>query len=236
MCSNFAQFFSCIFVTYYIVQRYLAPEFERFSTTEITIESFLRSLFRCTVPGTVVLMFVFFAFLHSWFNAWAEMLRFGDRMFYKDWWNTTHFAGFYRTWNCVVHDWLYTYIYKEMIDTWKVRNKAVAALFVFAVSALFHEYIVMSSLKFFYPVLFIEFGFFGVILFFVRVNGRFSNIFLWTGLMFGMAIMLSLYSLELSARQLCPRSTNPTVIDMFMPRTFICLTWKSSTFHSHDEL
>ena len=25
----------------------------------------------------------FFAILHSWFNAFAEMLRFADRMFYK---------------------------------------------------------------------------------------------------------------------------------------------------------
>ncbi len=30
-----------------------------------------------------MLFLAFFAFLHCWLNAFAEMLRFGDRMFYK---------------------------------------------------------------------------------------------------------------------------------------------------------
>jgi len=33
--------------------------------------------------GVLVLFLAFFAFLHCWLNAFAEMLRFGDRMFYK---------------------------------------------------------------------------------------------------------------------------------------------------------
>ncbi|GCB84355.1 hypothetical protein scyTo_0024966, partial [Scyliorhinus torazame] len=43
------------------------------------------------------------------------MLRFGDRMFYKDWWNSTSFANYYRTWNVVVHDWLYCYTYSDFL-------------------------------------------------------------------------------------------------------------------------
>lgn len=31
----------------------------------------------------LVLFLAFFAFLHCWLNAFAEMLRFADRMFYK---------------------------------------------------------------------------------------------------------------------------------------------------------
>lgn len=37
---------------------------------------------------------------------------------FQDWWNSTTFSNYYRTWNVVVHDWLYTYIYK---DVWKVK-------------------------------------------------------------------------------------------------------------------
>lgn len=33
--------------------------------------------------GVLVLFLAFFAFLHCWLNAFAEMLRFADRMFYK---------------------------------------------------------------------------------------------------------------------------------------------------------
>eukprot|EP00042_Codosiga_hollandica_P019940 m.62926 g.62926 ORF g.62926 m.62926 type:complete len:114 (-) comp49604_c0_seq5:595-936(-) len=68
------------------------------------------------LPGTVVLLLAFFAILHSWLNAFAELLCFADRQFYKDWWNARSFAAYYRTWNCVVHDWLYSYIYCELMS------------------------------------------------------------------------------------------------------------------------
>ena len=42
-----------------------------------------------------------------------------NRLFMQDWWNSSNFAGYYRTWNVVVHDWLYSYIYK---DVYKVRT------------------------------------------------------------------------------------------------------------------
>jgi len=50
------------------------------------------------------------------------MLRFGDRLFYKDWWNSVNFSGYYRNWNIVVHDWLFTYIYQ---DTYMVQCGAI---------------------------------------------------------------------------------------------------------------
>lgn len=62
----------------------------------------------------------FFAVLHCWLNAWAEMLTFGDRLFYKDWWNSTNFSGYYRMWNIVVHDWLFSYVYQDVYMVRKV--------------------------------------------------------------------------------------------------------------------
>lgn len=38
---------------------------------------------------------------------------------WQDWWNSTSYARFYRTWNCVVHDWLYEYVYRDMVN-WQV--------------------------------------------------------------------------------------------------------------------
>lgn len=37
----------------------------------------------------------------------------------QDWWNSTSYARFYRTWNCVVHDWLYEYVYRDIV-MWQV--------------------------------------------------------------------------------------------------------------------
>lgn len=33
----------------------------------------------------------------------------------QDWWNSTSFANYYRTWNVVVHDWLYYYVYRDLL-------------------------------------------------------------------------------------------------------------------------
>ena len=48
---------------------------------------FTLCVFNCMLPGTVVLVLGFFAILHSWLNAFAEMTRFADRMFYKVCWH-----------------------------------------------------------------------------------------------------------------------------------------------------
>lgn len=36
-----------------------------------------------SVPGMLMMLLGFYAFLHCWLNMFAELLRFADRMFYK---------------------------------------------------------------------------------------------------------------------------------------------------------
>lgn len=36
-------------------------------------------------------------------------------LFSQDWWNSTSYSNYYRTWNVVVHDWLYYYAYKDLL-------------------------------------------------------------------------------------------------------------------------
>ena len=125
----FAQVIGAIFYVYYVVVRFCVPTFANLNQNEITLPIFLSVLFNSIMPGSLFLLLGFYGFLHCWLNAFAEMLRFADRMFYKvsfahliseemhllqDWWNSTSFAAYYRTWNVVVHDWLYTYVYKEI--------------------------------------------------------------------------------------------------------------------------
>lgn len=33
----------------------------------------------------------------------------------QDWWNSTSFTNYYRTWNVVVHDWLFYYGYRDFL-------------------------------------------------------------------------------------------------------------------------
>ncbi|MBN3317766.1 SOAT2 acyltransferase, partial [Atractosteus spatula] len=110
-----AQILGCLFYGYFILVRLCIPVFTNMNNQPFSTRTLVLSLFHATLPGTLILLLCFFAFLHCWLNAFAEMLRFADRMFYKDWWNSTSFANYYRTWNVVVHDWLYHYVYRDFL-------------------------------------------------------------------------------------------------------------------------
>ncbi|GAB6030526.1 hypothetical protein CHUAL_007391 [Chamberlinius hualienensis] len=209
--SNFAQVLGCLFYTYFIFVRFYVPVFHKFGDEPMSPKSFVLSLFGSMLPAFLVLLCTFFSILHSWLNAFAEMLRFADRMFYKDWWNSTSFSNYYRTWNVVVHDWLYTYIFSDVYLLVKHtrHRKLVPTLIVFAVSALVHEYLIAFMLRFFFPALLILFGFIGVVLTFVsaRKDSRYGNVLMWFALVVGTGLLMTLYSMEYFARINCPKAS-----------------------------
>ena len=86
-----------------------------------------------------------------------EMLLFGDRIFYTDWWNSTTFNMYYRKWNILVQDWLYNYIYKDIFELLG-RRKVYANFGVIFISGIVHEYILSFVFGFFYPVVFFLFA------------------------------------------------------------------------------
>ncbi|KAK7447324.1 hypothetical protein BaRGS_00040209 [Batillaria attramentaria] len=221
--SNFGQVLACLFYTYYIFERFCVPVFQNFNQEHVTSKALLLSVFGCMMPATLVLFIGFFAILHSWLNAFAEMLRFGDRLFYKDWWNSTTFSNYYRTWNVVVHDWLYTYVYKDIYKLMGSRNRAGPMAMVFLISAVFHEYVLMVTFRFFYPVLFILFAGagFGFIFLTNKGSSRSWNVFMWVMLFTGNGVLMCLYSMEWYARRRCPVITD-SFVDYLIPRSWMC--------------
>ncbi|XP_038987166.1 diacylglycerol O-acyltransferase 1-like isoform X2 [Phoenix dactylifera] len=70
-------------------------------------------------------------------NILAELLHFGDREFYKDWWNAKTIEEYWRMWNMPVHKWMLRHVYLPCI-----RNgipKGAAMVISFSISAIFHE-------------------------------------------------------------------------------------------------
>lgn len=133
------------------------------------------------------------------------MLRFGDCMFYTDWWNSPNFSRYYRTWNMVVHDWLYTYIYKDLYKLFGQKHKTICKLCIFIISSLFHEYIIGFSFGFFYPVLALMFGLIGFSFIFIKPakNPDFWNFCFWFLFSIGLGLLMCLYSSEWYARLNC---------------------------------
>ncbi|XP_021304831.1 diacylglycerol O-acyltransferase 1-2 isoform X2 [Sorghum bicolor] len=76
----------------------------------------IERVLKLSVPTLYVWLCMFYCFFHLWLNILAELLCFGDREFYKDWWNA-----------------------KTVEEYWRMWNMGVAILVSFLVSAVFHE-------------------------------------------------------------------------------------------------
>uniref|UniRef100_A0A8D3DNQ0 O-acyltransferase n=1 Tax=Scophthalmus maximus TaxID=52904 RepID=A0A8D3DNQ0_SCOMX len=222
--SKLLQVLGCLFYAYYVFVRLCIPQFRSISLKLFDLRAMVLCVFNSILPGVLVLFLGFFAFLHCWLNAFAEMLCFADRMFYKDWWNSTSFANYYRTWNVVVHDWLYYYVYRDILWISQKRFRAAAMLFVFTVSAVVHEYILAICFGFFYPVLFCLFMCFGMMFNFIlhdQRKGPIWNVIMWTSLFLGQGVIICLYSHEWYAQLYCPLE-EPSFLELLKPRSWSC--------------
>ncbi|KAG7188913.1 hypothetical protein KM043_008515 [Ampulex compressa] len=218
--SNYGEVVLITFCVAYIYEQFILPVHRQYGMRDKTTTPVIFNIFSTMIPGFFFFCCGFYCLLHCWMNASAELLRFADRQFYKDWWNSTTYGGYYRTWNIVVHNWLYTYVYKDVYEVVTSRNKVLSTCFVFCLSAIFHEYILALTFRFFYPVMLFMFGVIGLSMVFVtkKVN---SNVLVWLSLCTGTGIMISLYSIEYYARINCPLYFNNRW-DFYLPRSWFC--------------
>ena len=91
--------------------------------------------------------------LRAWLSPVTPPLHFPPL---QDWWASTSFSSYYRKWNTLVHDWIYSYLYLDMRAAFTSPLPAIFATIL--VSALFHEYLLAIALGFASPVLMIEFA------------------------------------------------------------------------------
>ncbi|CAF1122117.1 unnamed protein product [Didymodactylos carnosus] len=141
-----------------------------------------------------------------------------------DWWTATSWSSYYRTWNIVVHDWLYTYVYRDCHQLLGVKFRLVSMYAVIFLSACVHEYILTLAFGYFYPILFLQFailGFISMLILPQRTNNNAFNVFIWASLFVGLGMQMCLYSIEWYARQNCPRSVIGA-LDYFVPRSLFC--------------
>lgn len=170
----------------------------------LTLTNFIITVFKLMMPSTFSLILLFFGILHSWFNGWAELLRFPDRTFYLDWWTSSEFGQYYRKWNVVVHEFLYYYVY---LDSDKLslgkRSPLFSQFATFGSSAVIHEIILTVALGFFYPICFFMFTGPGIL--FINqgkklVKRSWVNIIFWLQIYLGTSLMITLYLIEYYSR------------------------------------
>jgi diacylglycerol O-acyltransferase-1 len=61
---------------------------------------------RLSIANIYLWLLGFYFYFHLYLNLCAEVLRFGDRVYYKDWWNSSDVGSYWRLWNVPVHYWL----------------------------------------------------------------------------------------------------------------------------------
>ncbi|KAJ8599368.1 hypothetical protein CTAYLR_007027 [Chrysophaeum taylorii] len=103
----------------------------------------LERLFALAIPNIGVWLLVFVAVFELWLSILAEATRFGDRLFYRDWWNASKMDEYWRHWNLPVHNWLLRHVFFPVLDLGLPKPAAMFA--VFFVSASLHELLVSGS-------------------------------------------------------------------------------------------
>ncbi|KAF5293675.1 hypothetical protein FQA39_LY03160 [Lamprigera yunnana] len=207
----------------YIFERGFLPSLRDFGVKPYTT---LDIVFVVTqnFPYALLLVFtIFYIGLHVWLNAFAEMLHFSDRLFYKDWWISTTFDRYYRTWNVVVHDWIYCYIYKDFYEH-VMPNKTVAKFLAFLISGIFHEYVFCLACGFFMPIVMFQMLVTFLIMEVAKFsNSKFSNLFLFLSYGMGISANITIYIMEYYARINCPvLDSNVSNLDFFVPHLLNC--------------
>ncbi|KAI9885519.1 MAG: hypothetical protein M1823_002701 [Watsoniomyces obsoletus] len=106
----------------------------------LAFTSIVERVMKLSTISLVVWLAGFFALFHSYLNALAEIMRFGDREFYTEWWNSPSVGTYWRTWNKPVYYFMRRHVYSPLVGRgWSSR---MASAMVFLVSAILHEMLV----------------------------------------------------------------------------------------------
>ncbi|KAJ5546929.1 hypothetical protein N7494_004514 [Penicillium frequentans] len=104
------------------------------------IASILERVMKLSTISLIIWLAGFFALFQALLNALAEVMRFGDREFYTDWWNSSSLGGYWRSWNRPVYSFMKRHVFSPLVG--RGWSPLAASGMVFALSAILHEMLV----------------------------------------------------------------------------------------------
>ena len=140
------QLFVCVILILFLCAQIVVPNLINLvrdldiSKGEVRVHVIGDYLLRMSIASTYIWLLGFFAFFHCFMNITAELLRFGDRIFYRDWWNASEVSAYWRLWNMPVHYWLVRHVYFPCVRLGLKKKGATFA--VFLLSAVLHEVLI----------------------------------------------------------------------------------------------
>ncbi|XP_058421154.1 diacylglycerol O-acyltransferase 1 isoform X2 [Diceros bicornis minor] len=159
-----------------LIQQWMVPTIQNSMKPfkDMDYSRIIERLLKLAVPNHLIWLIFFYWLFHSCLNAVAELMQFGDREFYRDWWNSESVTYFWQNWNIPVHKWCIRHFYKPMLR--RGSSKWVARTGVFLASAFFHEYLI--------PLAWIVSRFF---------RGNYGNAAVWLTLIIGQPVAVLMY-------------------------------------------
>ncbi|XP_071959644.1 diacylglycerol O-acyltransferase 1-like [Antedon mediterranea] len=160
---------------------------------EMDLKRIVERILKLAIPNHFIWLLFFYSFFHSLLNLIGELIRFADREFYRDWWNSENVDYFWKNWNIPVHRWAKRHLYAPLRR--KGYSSIQAAIAVFLLSAIFHEYLVSVPLH-----LFRLWAFAGMmaqvpIQYFTArfLHGAYGNSAVWISLIIGQPVCVLMY-------------------------------------------
>jgi diacylglycerol O-acyltransferase-1 len=103
----------------------------------LDVTSILERIMKLSTISLIIWLAGFFALFQSFLNALAELLCFGDRNFYEDWWNSTNLKDYWSSWNKPVYHFMRRHVFSPLVGRGWSNQAAGAMVFIF--SGLLHE-------------------------------------------------------------------------------------------------
>ncbi|KAG9306982.1 hypothetical protein G9A89_000896 [Geosiphon pyriformis] len=127
---------------YFLIEQYANPTLKNSirAMEELSLINIVERVLKLSTTSLAIWLLMFYAFFHSFLNALAEVLRFGDRTFYLAWWNSGSLNSYWRLWNRPVYQWFKRHVYLPLFDLG--ISPMIASLIVFTISAALHELMV----------------------------------------------------------------------------------------------
>ncbi|CAF1030665.1 unnamed protein product, partial [Didymodactylos carnosus] len=155
----------------------------------------IERLLKLAVPNNIVWLIFFYWYFHSVLNLIGELTYFGDREFYRDWWNASQVGVFWKNWNVPVHNFASRHLFKPLLRMGVAKFHS--ACIVFFISAFFHEYLVSVPLGMFrlwaFSGMILQLPFAFAVNHYLKDKPRLGNIAVWLSLIIGQPIAIMMY-------------------------------------------
>ncbi|KAF9919282.1 hypothetical protein BX616_009985 [Lobosporangium transversale] len=133
---------TCLGMMYFLIEQYATPTLQNSvrALDDLAFGTILERLLKLSTTSVVIWLIMFYTFFHSYLNALAEALYFGDRVFYLAWWNSSRLSEYWRLWNKPVYTFFKRHVYLPMVTSG--YKPAVASFVIFTISAVLHEVLI----------------------------------------------------------------------------------------------